>query len=46
MAAAPLSLVINERVVQPRFQATKPRRDADEIDEHDNPVILGLRSVW
>ena len=32
--------MINERLVQPRFQAIKPRGDADEIDEHDNPVIL------
>ena len=40
MAVTPLLLMINERLVQPRFQATKPRQDADEIDEHDNPVIL------
>lgn len=40
MAAAPLLLVINDKVVQPRFQTRKPKRDADEIDEHDNPVII------
>jgi voltage-gated potassium channel Kch len=40
MAAAPLLLVINEKLVQPRLEKTKPRRDADDIDEHDSPVIL------
>lgn len=40
MAAAPLLLVINDKLVQPRFQTKKPQRDADEIDEHDSPVIL------
>ncbi|MDB6173975.1 MAG: Glutathione-regulated potassium-efflux system protein KefB [Chthoniobacteraceae bacterium] len=40
MAAAPLLLVINEKLVQPRLEKVKPRREADEIDEHDNPVIL------
>lgn len=40
MAAAPLLLVINDKLVQPRFQKTAPPREADEIDEHDNPVIL------
>ena len=40
MAAAPALLVINERLVQPRFQRARPRRKADPIDEHDNPVIL------
>jgi monovalent cation:proton antiporter-2 (CPA2) family protein len=40
MAAAPLLLVVNERLVQPRFQSAKPRREADEIDEQENPVIL------
>ncbi|HEV3409801.1 MAG TPA: cation:proton antiporter, partial [Chthoniobacterales bacterium] len=40
MAAAPLLIVVNERLVQPRFQSVLVARDPDEIDERDNPVIL------
>lgn len=40
MAAAPLLLAINEHLVQPRFRSLVPIREPDEIDEHDNPVIL------
>jgi monovalent cation:proton antiporter-2 (CPA2) family protein len=40
MAAAPLLLTIEEKLVRPLFQKCEPQRDADEIDEHDNPVIL------
>jgi monovalent cation:proton antiporter-2 (CPA2) family protein len=40
MAAAPILLMIEEKLVRPRFQDCKPEREADEIDEHDNPVIL------
>ncbi|MEY2505975.1 MAG: glutathione-regulated potassium-efflux system ancillary protein KefC [Verrucomicrobiota bacterium] len=40
MAAAPLLLIIEEKLVRPRFQTCEPERAADEIDEHDNPVIL------
>jgi monovalent cation:proton antiporter-2 (CPA2) family protein len=40
MAAAPLLLLVNDKLVQPRFQKIAPPREADEIDEHDNPVIL------
>lgn len=40
MAATPLLLLLNERVVQPLFSCPKVPREADEIDEHDNPVIL------
>ncbi|MGI9088378.1 MAG: monovalent cation:proton antiporter-2 (CPA2) family protein [Chthoniobacterales bacterium] len=40
MAAAPLLMTINERLVQPRFSSVLPTREPDEIDEHDNPVIL------
>ena len=43
MAFTPLLLLINERLVQPVFARCKDRRNAreeDEIDEHDNPVIL------
>ncbi|HEX4640506.1 MAG TPA: cation:proton antiporter, partial [Chthoniobacterales bacterium] len=40
MAAAPLLLTIEEKFVRPRFQTCEPEREADQIDEHDNPVIL------
>lgn len=40
MAATPLLLLINERLVQPRFARQKIQRPPDEIDEHDNPAIL------
>ena len=40
MAAAPLLFTINEKLVQPLFQKCEPVRPADEINEHDNPVIL------
>jgi monovalent cation:proton antiporter-2 (CPA2) family protein len=40
MAAAPILLMIEEKLVRPLFQKCEPERDADEIDEHDNPVIL------
>lgn len=40
MAIAPLLLTLEEKLVRPRFQKCKPERPADEIDEHDNPVIL------
>jgi monovalent cation:proton antiporter-2 (CPA2) family protein len=40
MAAAPLLFTINEKLVRPLFQKCEPERPADEIDEHDNPVIL------
>nr|MDQ3313032.1 cation:proton antiporter [Verrucomicrobiota bacterium] len=40
MAAAPLLLTINDRLVQPRFRSLIPPREPDKIDEHDNPVIL------
>ena len=32
--------MIEEKLVRPLFQKCKPERPADEIDEHDNPVIL------
>lgn len=40
MAAAPLLFLINQKLVRPLFQKCEPQRAADEIDEHDNPVIL------
>lgn len=40
MAITPILLIINERVVQPKLAKTINERSEDEIDEHDNPVIL------
>ncbi|MEY2503911.1 MAG: glutathione-regulated potassium-efflux system ancillary protein KefC [Verrucomicrobiota bacterium] len=40
MAAAPILLLIEEKLVRPYFQDCEPEREADEIDERDNPVIL------
>src|SRR5436190_7374375 len=40
MAVAPLFFTINQKWVRPIFQKCEPQRAADEIDEHDNPVIL------
>ncbi|HSP46433.1 MAG TPA: monovalent cation:proton antiporter-2 (CPA2) family protein [Chthoniobacterales bacterium] len=40
MATAPVLLSIEEKLLRPLFQKCKPERPADEIDEHDNPVIL------
>lgn len=41
MAVAPLLLTLEEKLVRPLFQkCPRPEREADEITEHDNPVIL------
>jgi monovalent cation:proton antiporter-2 (CPA2) family protein len=40
MAMAPPLLTIEEKLVRPLFQKCKPERPADEIDEHENPVIV------
>lgn len=40
MAASPVLLTFEEKLVRPLFQKCKPQRPADEINEHDNPVIL------
>lgn len=40
MALAPVLLTINDKLVRPLFQKCEPERPPDEIDEHDNPVIL------
>ncbi len=40
MVMAPFLFTINERLVQPMFSSQLPDREADEIDEKDNPVIL------
>jgi monovalent cation:proton antiporter-2 (CPA2) family protein len=40
MALTPVLLTIHEKLVLPRFSPQTRRRGADEIDEHDNPVII------
>jgi monovalent cation:proton antiporter-2 (CPA2) family protein len=40
MVVSPFLFTINEKLVQPRFSSQLPDREADEIDEKDNPVIL------
>ena len=47
MAAAPILMTINERLVQPRFASVLPEREPDEIEERDNPVLVaGVRPFW
>ena len=40
MAVTPFLLMIYEKFLQPRVMTVLRQRDPDEIDEHDNPVIL------
>jgi voltage-gated potassium channel Kch len=40
MVMSPFLFTINERLVQPLFSSQLPDREADEIDEKENPVIL------
>jgi glutathione-regulated potassium-efflux system ancillary protein KefC/glutathione-regulated potassium-efflux system protein KefB len=40
MALTPLLLILNDRVIQPRFAKLKPAREHDEVESHDDPVIL------
>jgi monovalent cation:proton antiporter-2 (CPA2) family protein len=40
MVMSPFLFTINERLVQPLFSSQLPNREADEIDEKENPVIL------
>lgn len=40
MAVTPLLFTVNDRLVQPRFAQKKTEREADEITDHDNPVVL------
>jgi monovalent cation:proton antiporter-2 (CPA2) family protein len=41
MIATPLVLIAYERLIQPRFMGcADPEREADEIDERDNEVII------
>lgn len=40
MAATPLLLIFNERVIQPRFAKIEPEREHEPVQSHDHPVIL------
>jgi monovalent cation:proton antiporter-2 (CPA2) family protein len=40
MAFTPLLLIVYEKLVLPRVARRQNAREADEIDEHENPVIL------
>ena len=40
MVLTPIAIVIFERVIQPRLINTCAEREPDEIDTHDNPVII------
>lgn len=40
MALSPLLLMLYEKVLMPRLTHQKKKRRQDDIDEHDNPVII------
>ena len=40
MLMTPLLLIVNEKLFQPAFIKSENEREADEIDEKDNPVII------
>ncbi|MBW4468898.1 MAG: glutathione-regulated potassium-efflux system protein KefC [Stenomitos rutilans HA7619-LM2] len=40
MALTPLIMILNDKVIQPRFMATEVEREADEIDDGETPVII------
>lgn len=40
MALTPLIMIINDRLIQPRFIAAEVDREADEIDDGKTPVII------
>jgi glutathione-regulated potassium-efflux system ancillary protein KefC len=40
MLITPLLLIINDKLVQPLMTRKENKPEADEIDEHDNPVII------
>lgn len=40
MMLTPLLMILNDRVVQPRFIRVEPEPEADEIDDNENPVII------
>jgi monovalent cation:proton antiporter-2 (CPA2) family protein len=40
MMLTPLMMILNDRLVQPRFTQSEDEREADEIDDNENPVII------
>lgn len=40
MLLTPLLLILNDQFVQPRLNRQEPEREADEIDDNENPVII------
>jgi len=36
----PLIMIVNDKLVQPRFVTAAPAREADTIDDNENPVII------
>lgn len=40
MLLTPLLMIVNEKLIQPRFSGVAEEREADEIDERENPVII------
>lgn len=40
MALTPLLLIVNDRLIQPRFAQTKAAREPDAVENHEDPVIL------
>ncbi len=40
MLLTPLLLIINEKLVQPRFERSENEQEADDIDESENEVII------
>jgi len=40
MALTPLIMILNDKLVQPRFTKLTPPQEADAIDDHENPVII------
>lgn len=40
MMVTPLIMIVNDRLVQPRFIALEAEQEADDIDDNENPVII------
>jgi glutathione-regulated potassium-efflux system ancillary protein KefC/glutathione-regulated potassium-efflux system protein KefB len=40
MALTPLMLIVNDRLIQPRFAKMSTPREHDAVESHDHPVIL------
>lgn len=40
MALTPLIMILNDRLVQPRFATVEAERESDEIDDNENPVVI------